>query len=199
MTMVLPSLDDPRPSGIVLNDPIRFRQFEDDFQTVVTLSRSLIAAAEADLKSGKAPLNFSTDLGLVAPLYYTCVKCQLPKIRQEAMGLLERLPRKEGMWDDSSCVKLVKEFWKMEERHRMMIMNDPSLECHLPLNAILDLEMRDGLRWEWKWKGPEPEPERLAEFLPEVISKRTSTDPSLHHPDALQSSIWETLSIARNK
>lgn len=44
-------------------------------------------------------LNFTVDIGLIPPLYYTAIKCRVPSIRREAIGILHHVPHREAMWD----------------------------------------------------------------------------------------------------
>jgi len=90
----------------------------DDFQVVINLSRPLIAATEQDAKNGKPPLTFSSDLGLIGPLYYVCINCPIASIRTTAMELLLRCPRREGMWDSVLIVQMIQQFWALEASHK---------------------------------------------------------------------------------
>jgi hypothetical protein len=67
--MSIPDPEDLRTSRETSNDPSKTAKYEDEFWIVVSLARSLINAAEQDAKEGKPGLTFSTDSGLVAPLY----------------------------------------------------------------------------------------------------------------------------------
>lgn len=155
MAGVRPKCDDLRAVAECVNAVEKFMEFIDDFQIVVTLSRSLIAAAEQDAKNGKPPLTFSTDLGIVGPLYYTCVKCPIHNIRTAAMDLLLRCPRREGMWNSIMVAKMIEEYWEIEQRHKAA--QDTGEEVDefgfpIPFNEAVDLIFTDGMRWEWKWK-----------------------------------------------
>jgi len=120
MANMTTNIQDPRSVGEIMNDRQAFETFQHEFRIITNLSRTLITAAELDIKKGKPALTFSTDLGLIGPLYYVCVRCQDRSTRQEALGLLLRCPRREGMWDSESGVKLITEYWQIEERHRAM-------------------------------------------------------------------------------
>jgi hypothetical protein len=96
----------------------KFLECVDDFQIVVILSRPLIAAAEQDAKSGKPPLTFSSDLGLIGPLYYVCINCPIVSIRTTAMDLLLRCPRREGMWNSVLIAQMIQQYWELEARHK---------------------------------------------------------------------------------
>jgi hypothetical protein len=89
----------------------------DDIQIVINLSTSLIAAAEQDAKNGKPPLTFSSDLGLIGPLYYVCITSPSVSIRRTAMKLLLRCPRREGMWDSVLVAQMIQQFWDLKAAH----------------------------------------------------------------------------------
>ncbi|KEF58214.1 uncharacterized protein A1O9_06140 [Exophiala aquamarina CBS 119918] len=46
------------------------------------------------------------DIGWIAPLYYTALKCRVHRIRLQAIRLIETTSYREGMWDSkiASCV-----------------------------------------------------------------------------------------------
>ncbi|KUJ20885.1 uncharacterized protein LY89DRAFT_778534 [Mollisia scopiformis] len=154
MRDVTPDDRDARPVSESVNDPNNFRRYESDFRIVVNLARSLIVAAEQDKMMGKSPLTFSTDLGLVGPLYYTCIRCTEPTVKMQALELLLQLPRREGMWDSESTVKMIKEYWEIERRHEQLQKATGELATPVPLVEVIDLVFGDGMRWEWKWKHP---------------------------------------------
>ncbi|KFX99103.1 hypothetical protein O988_04050 [Pseudogymnoascus sp. VKM F-3808] len=88
----IPDLTDPRSIAAAANDAAVFARCINDFETVISLSKSLIAAAEQDTLRGNGSLTggltFSTDMGVVAPLYYICIKCVDVPLREQAIDLL---------------------------------------------------------------------------------------------------------------
>ncbi|RDW65950.1 hypothetical protein BP6252_09585 [Coleophoma cylindrospora] len=125
MASVLPDLSDTRAmfgAGITEIS----MEYLDDFQIIINLSRSLIAAAEQDTKKGKPPLTFSSDLGLIGPLYYVCINCPTVSIQKTAMELLLRCPRREGMWDSFVVAQMIQQYWEFLARHREA--NEVSME-----------------------------------------------------------------------
>lgn len=149
-----PDMEDTRTIAAAVNSPGRFVPFNKDFQNVVNLSRSLIAAAELDAKNGKSSLTFSTDLGIIAPLYYTATHCSDILIREEALALLSRCPRREGMWDGEATSVMIRQFWQIEATHKALQQAADGKEEVAPLSEMIDLEMHDGMIWEWKLKDP---------------------------------------------
>ena len=159
MAEAVPDLDDDRIIAASTNAPSKLTPFTPQFQTIVSLSRGLIAASESDAKNGKPALRFSTDLGVVAPLWYTCLKCTDIPTREQALELMSRCPRKEGMWDSAMGVRMIRSFWAIQEEHRKMQEENGSAGDELGIacvpfsvNEVVDLVLEDGMRWEWKWK-----------------------------------------------
>lgn len=125
MAEITPDITDLRALGQAVNDAAVFSRFTTEFTTIVTLSRSLIAGAEQDIASGKPPLTFSTDLGIIGPLWYICVKCQDIGVREAAIELLTRCERREGMWDGAAAAKMAREFWEIESAHKSVMQSQP--------------------------------------------------------------------------
>ncbi|KFY23148.1 hypothetical protein V493_06049 [Pseudogymnoascus sp. VKM F-4281 (FW-2241)] len=117
MAGVRPDMSDMRALSEAVNAE-KFLEYMDDFQIVINLSRPLIAAAEQDAKNGEPPLTFSSDMGLIGPLYYVCVKCPTVSIRTTAMELLLRYPRREGMWNSVLIAQMIQQFWELEASHK---------------------------------------------------------------------------------
>ena len=73
-----------------------FDQFDAEFDEVVTLAAVIIRAR--DTVAPRA-LEFSLDMGVIYPLYWTAVKCREPWTRQRAMTLLRSTTLQEGVWN----------------------------------------------------------------------------------------------------
>lgn len=116
MAGVRPDMSDMRALFEAVNAE-KFLEYLNDFQIVINLSRPLIAAAEQDAKNGKPPLTFSSDLGLIGPLYYVCINCPTVSIRTTAMELLLRCPRREGMWNSVMIAQMIQQYWELEAKH----------------------------------------------------------------------------------
>ncbi|KAF7896841.1 uncharacterized protein EAF01_009244 [Botrytis porri] len=101
-----------------LLDSDRFLKYLDDFQIIIDLSKSLIAAAEQDAMNGRPSLTFSSDFGFIGPLYYVCSHCPDMSIRETAMELLLRCPRREGMWNSTLVAQMIQQFWELGARHK---------------------------------------------------------------------------------
>lgn len=176
MASVRPNLDDMSALAEAVNKTENFMAYIDDFQIVLNLSRSLIAAAEQDTKNGKPPLTFSTDLGLVGPLYYICIKCPITPMRKAALDLLSRCPRREGMWNSVPVAQMIESYWELEARHKAAQEAGEEVDAFgfpIPLSDTVDLCFMDGMRWEWKWKDP-------------ALRRSRSSTPSFVWTDVLQ-------------
>jgi hypothetical protein len=61
------------------------------------------------------PPSFTVDMGFIPPLYYTALKCRVPSIRREAIGLLLFAPHRGGIWDGIMGACIVRRIIEMEE------------------------------------------------------------------------------------
>lgn len=89
--------------------------FLPEFKTIVDHTTLLLSLQEQQQMSGRSTpsessdgserterglaLRFSFDLAIVPPLYTVVIKCRDPHIRRAALNLLDRYPRREGVWD----------------------------------------------------------------------------------------------------
>ena len=157
MASITPAMNDLSAMSEAVNTTERYMEYVDNFQIIINLSGSLIATAEQDANYGKPSLTFSADLGVIGPLYYTCIKCPIFSLRKAAIDLISRCPRREGMWNSISITKMVEEYWAMEARHRMAQETGEDVDefgFPVPLGETVNLIFMDGMRWEWKWKDP---------------------------------------------
>lgn len=60
-------------------------------------------------------MRFAFDIGVVPALYLVAVKCRDRRVRREAMVLLERYPRREGVWDSVATAAIAKWVVRLEE------------------------------------------------------------------------------------
>jgi hypothetical protein len=60
-------------------------------------------------------LRFSFDIAVVPPLYTVVIKCRDPHIRRAALKLLDRYPRREGVWDSVAVAGLGRWVMALEE------------------------------------------------------------------------------------
>lgn len=106
--------------------------FLPEFKTIVNYSALLLSLQEAQQVSPKpSPLSessdppkhteralalrFSFDLAVVPPLYSVVIKCRDPHVRRAALKLLDRYPRREGVWDSVAVSGLGRWVMTLEE------------------------------------------------------------------------------------
>ncbi|KAH8682623.1 hypothetical protein BX600DRAFT_544961 [Xylariales sp. PMI_506] len=81
--------------------------FEPEFRRIVLQSVLLLQTLEEEYTPRKKlTLAFSFDLGVIPPLFLTAVKCRNSEIRHEALRLMNRYPRREGVWDSVTAAAL---------------------------------------------------------------------------------------------
>lgn len=56
------------------------------------------------------------DLGSVAPLYYVAVNCRVPRIRSQALDVLESSTHREGFWDSGVSATVGRKLIEIEEK-----------------------------------------------------------------------------------
>jgi hypothetical protein len=84
------------------------------FETIITLTRSLIAATTS---SPRSKASISSDLGLIGPLFITISRCKVPHLRLEALAFLKSIPRREGMWDAEIIARIAMGVLETEEKN----------------------------------------------------------------------------------
>ena len=163
MHEIKPTTFDPRPVAVAMNAASAYnsRRIIEHFATIISLSSSLIRAQESDSQRDANKIKtgvFSTDLGLVGPLYYVALKCTVPTMRSEALRLLERWKGREGMWDTTMSMKLVTDFWEIESKfgkrgyeafEEVNESNRSRDDASRPRGHV-KLQMGESGRWEWK-------------------------------------------------
>lgn len=92
---------------------VKDSQNESDFDRYTPNFRRIINLA-GEFYAMKTSL-FSAELSIVAVLYYVGVKCRNPLIRRQALALLTKAPRREGIWDSTEAARIVKVLLEMEE------------------------------------------------------------------------------------
>ncbi|PMD38454.1 hypothetical protein L207DRAFT_531343 [Hyaloscypha variabilis F] len=98
-------------------------------------------------------LRFSFDIAVVPPLYTVVIKCRDPHIRRAALKLLDRYPRREGVWDSVAVAGLGR--W------------------------VMALEEEGALRWQ---SASPPDTTTPSPYPSTTNSKAKSRSPSIPHP-----------------
>ncbi|KPM40757.1 hypothetical protein AK830_g5826 [Neonectria ditissima] len=92
-----------------------------DFVSLVTQSEALrqavVLSAEVDdiqSQHEESPQSIA-DMGWIPPLYYTAIKCRVPRVRRQAIELLSSLPHREGIWDTRMAASIARNVMGIEE------------------------------------------------------------------------------------
>ncbi|KAK3385891.1 hypothetical protein B0H63DRAFT_393780 [Podospora didyma] len=76
-------------------------------------------------------ISFTIDMGFIPPLYYTALKCRVPRFRRHAIEFLLAAPHREGLWDGSLAAAVAQKVIEIEEM------------CFYDSMAGVDLNHRD--------------------------------------------------------
>jgi hypothetical protein len=91
-----------------------FDAFNSDFDSIVTVASSLVVNNQGPgILEGTE--QFSFDMGIVPPLYFTASRCRDPSIRRRALSILSANPRQEGVWNSDMLAKIAKRLICVEE------------------------------------------------------------------------------------
>jgi hypothetical protein len=58
---------------------------------------------------------FTIESGFIPPLYYTALKCRVPRIRRQAVRTLRAAPHREGVWNGLLLASVLEEVISLEE------------------------------------------------------------------------------------
>jgi hypothetical protein len=83
-------------STCIQPETIIFDQFHNEFDELVTLAANVLRARKDHTPK---VFDFSLDINIIHPLYWTAVSCREPWIRQRAMTLLRSITFQEGVWN----------------------------------------------------------------------------------------------------
>ncbi|KAI1609312.1 hypothetical protein EDD37DRAFT_653725 [Exophiala viscosa] len=88
---------------------------------------------------------FAFSQGVVGPLYIVAMQCRSPKLRREAIALLLRYPRREGLWDSFSAGRLAFEAMSLEEdmTQRWQAPQDGDFQVHAAHDIPAQCRIRD--------------------------------------------------------
>ncbi|KAH8693810.1 hypothetical protein BGW36DRAFT_399066 [Talaromyces proteolyticus] len=68
-----------------------------------------------DPESEKSCHGFTVESGFILPMYYTALKCRIPRIRRLAIRILRSAPHREGVWNGPLLAKVLEEVIRIEE------------------------------------------------------------------------------------
>jgi Fungal Zn(2)-Cys(6) binuclear cluster domain len=87
-----------------------------DFEEIVELGKKLTARLN-EQDENLQPERFSFDMQIIPPLYYTAIKCRNSLIRRQAVDILRRATRREGLWNAHIATKVAEKIIEIEERN----------------------------------------------------------------------------------
>ncbi len=104
---------------IWLNCPLEGSQMSfdahlEDFRTVLEHGRMVIGVYERS----KQNIVFTFDMGILPILYFTAIKCRHLPTRMEALHLMKKGPRREGLWKREELAAVAEGAIELESRHQ---------------------------------------------------------------------------------
>jgi hypothetical protein len=122
---------------------------EEKFEQIVSLCKSLVP------EYGSNPLDasnidFSTDIGIICPLFFTALRAPKMMLRRQAFELLSRAPRREGMWDSDDAILVAGEAIKdVDEREDagVIAIPDNTPECGRMMWNDISARLRTHFTW----------------------------------------------------
>ena len=97
--------------GSLYAEEALYDAYDKDFETIIRLSTEL----HRDLYGGASAKVFSIDMAIVPPLFVSSTKCRDPKIRRQAVELLQAVPYHEGVWNGQMMAKVALRIKEIEE------------------------------------------------------------------------------------
>lgn len=112
-----------------------------DFAAILEATMELWAKAGDLLPSpsvGGNHVGFTADMGFIPPLYYTALKCRVPRLRRRAVRYLALAPHREGLWDATLAVAVARKVCELEERDLYSAAGISFADDEAPTSAPLD-------------------------------------------------------------
>ena len=94
----------------MIHDP-----YTDFYSQVVDLAGEVLN--DASLPEDLQATNYSFDNRVILPVWLAGVKCRDSSVRKRAVELLEKFPRREGIWDSICAAKMVRWVSELENQH----------------------------------------------------------------------------------
>lgn len=88
----------------------RYDEYLPQFQNAVNLAKTLLTSHASE---NSLP-DFSVNMGIIPPLFFCAFKCRDWLIRQEALLLLRRWRRQEGIWSSCTTAQILKRVFEIE-------------------------------------------------------------------------------------
>jgi len=111
-------------------------QFEQDFNTIVTLAEALLEDLYITDTSCQGIPSFSFHLGILSPLFLTSVRCRDPIIRRRAVNILSGSRRCEGIWNSYLAATVAGQVIHAEEQNVWHVQSAPEIETRHSHNFL---------------------------------------------------------------
>lgn len=99
------------------NQETIFDSFEEVFSQIIALASRLLVSNTSDRSSDEGRSPFPTfDMGILPHLYFVTSRCRHPLLRRQALDLLRRGPRQEGVWHRDMLANIGERIMNMEEK-----------------------------------------------------------------------------------
>jgi hypothetical protein len=92
-------------------------------QEILDLAEDVLRRSE-----GGARRSLSIETGVVAPLFAMAMQCSDDHVRTRALGLLDSLDRREGLYDTQGMIRSLQEFMAARDEQRMVLNEQSSNE-----------------------------------------------------------------------
>ncbi|KIX09200.1 uncharacterized protein Z518_00279 [Rhinocladiella mackenziei CBS 650.93] len=98
-----------------------FDSYTSDFISIILQSIDLFQKVAQHLKSSPSATYylrrgiFTVDMEFIPVLFYTALKCRVPRIRRQAIKLILSAPHREGIWDRRFTAAVVNRVIELEE------------------------------------------------------------------------------------
>jgi hypothetical protein len=96
-----------------------FDLFEEAFSRIIALASRLLLTDDSESSPGedRSPIP-AYDMGILPHLYFVTARCRHPSLRRQALHLLRRGPRQEGIWHRDMLANIGERIMSIEENGR---------------------------------------------------------------------------------
>ena len=166
--------------SVVINIP---DPSEQRFERILVLCSFLIST-KTTCGCPTQDLNFSADMGVIAPLFFTALRAPKLSMQRRALDLLSRTPGREGMWDAEDALRVAGA--AITDAEQRGDRGTASLSDHSPHNEARvwdDIAMRLQCRMTWPFgQKEEGTMEQAMSFEQGTPFTRSSPDSGFTHP-----------------
>ena len=125
---------------------MQFDAWMPELARLVELGRYIVETKRSTVPQGRILHYPKLDTGLIAPLYLVASRCRDPKLRREAVKVLRKGPRQEGVWNGAIMASIAERIIELEEEGLLQIeeCDDVGVERRVRLDdaAILTAEKK---------------------------------------------------------